>query len=213
MRDELLERVVGELRTLPPVDEESVGRIVAAAAADMGTSAVRGASHSPSAGTRAVRGGSWWQSRVPLAAAAGLALAAGVGGYAVRGGGSGAIVAGAGQTSAESLRLAPADRGPRTYAVNAVATQRALPTQFVLAAPGASRVALVGDFNAWDTAATPLVRVPSSGIWTVTVPLAPGRHTYAFMVDGTAWTLDPRAPTAQDPDFGTPSSVVLVGTP
>jgi 1,4-alpha-glucan branching enzyme len=83
----------------------------------------------------------------------------------------------------------------------------------VLEAPRASRVALVGDFNAWDAAATPLARMSSSGIWTVTIPLTPGRHTYAFMVDDTAWTLDPRAPTAQDPDFGTPSSVVLVGTP
>jgi 1,4-alpha-glucan branching enzyme len=74
-------------------------------------------------------------------------------------------------------------------------------------------VALIGDFNAWDTAATPLGKVPSTGLWTVTVRLAPGRHTYAFMVDNSTWMLDPRAPTAQDPDFGTPSSVVLVGTP
>ena len=88
-----------------------------------------------------------------------------------------------------------------------------MPTQFVLDAPQASQVALVGDFNAWDAADTPLVRDPASGIWTVTVRLVPGRHTYAFMVDGATWTLDPRAPSAQDPDFGTPSSVVLVGTP
>jgi hypothetical protein len=196
MRDELLDRVVDELQTLPPIDEAAVGRIVRAAATD-GESG-RGA-------RSAVRGGSWWQSRIPLAAAAGLALAAGLAGYAVRGGGPAARMVAANATPAESLTLVSADRGPRT-------SDRAVPTQFVLDAPRASRVSLVGDFNAWDDAATPLARVSSGGIWTVTVPLAPGRHTYAFMVDGTV-TLDPRAPAARDLDFGTPSSVVLVGTP
>jgi hypothetical protein len=196
MRDELLERVVDELRTLPPVDEVAVGRIVRAAA---DADAVRGA-------RSAVRGASWWQSRIPLAAAAGFALATGVAGYAVRGDDSAAPGVATAPTAAESLRLVSSHLARRT-------SDLVVPTQFVLDAPRASRVALVGDFNAWDTAATPLARVSSRGIWTVTVPLAPGRHTYAFMVDGTAWTLDPRAPAAHDPDFGTPSSVVLVGTP
>jgi 1,4-alpha-glucan branching enzyme len=106
----------------------------------------------------------------------------------------------------ESLTLAAAHRAPGT-------SDHAVPTQFVLDAPRAARVALVGAFNGWNAAATPLARVSSSGLWTVTVPLTPGRHTYAFMVDDSAWTLDPRAPAAQDADFGTPSSVVLVGTP
>jgi predicted carbohydrate-binding protein with CBM48 len=198
MRDELLERVVDELQTLPPVDEAAVGRIVRAAAAELRAAGSR---------QQAAAQRSWWQSRIPLAAAAGFALAAGVAGYALRGGSATSSSATAPALAPESLTLAsalPATRYPLPAAV---------PTQFVLDASRASRVALVGDFNAWDAAATPLVRVSSSGIWTVTVPLAPGRHTYAFMVDGTAWTLDPRAPAAQDPDFGTPSSVVLVGTP
>jgi predicted carbohydrate-binding protein with CBM48 len=204
MRDELLERVVGELQALPPVDEGAVGRIVRAAAAD--AAAVRGAPRPPSAGTRAVHGASWWQSRIPLAAAAVFALAAGVAGYAVRGGGTATRMVATDPAPAESLTLFSAHRTPRTGDV-------AVPTQFVLDAPRASHVALVGDFNAWDATTTPLARVSSSRIWTVTVLLAPGRHTYAFMIDGTAWTLDPRAPAAQDLDFGTPSSVVLVGAP
>lgn len=193
MRDELLERVVDELQTLPPVDEAAVGKIVRAAAS------------AREAGGGRVEAGSWWRSRVPLAAAAGFALAAGVAGYAIRGGSAAPMVAST-STAAESGTLVPARHARRT-------SDLPVPTQFVLRAPRASRVALVGDFNSWNAAVTPLTRVSSSGIWTVTVPLAPGRHTYAFMVDGTAWTLDPRAPTAQDPDFGTPSSVVLVGTP
>ena len=197
MRDELLEQVVDELQTLPPVDEVAVRRIVSAAAAD--AAELRGPRSD-------VHGGSWWQSRIPLAAAAGVALAAGVAGYAVRGGSSAAPMIATAPTAAESLRLVSADRAPRT-------SDLAVVTQFVLDAPRASRVALVGDFNGWSARATPLTRVSSSGLWTVTVQLTPGRHTYAFMVDDSAWTLDPRAPTAQDADFGTPSSVVLVGSP
>lgn len=197
MRDELLGQVVDELQTLPPVDEVAVRRIVSAAAAD--AAEVRGRRSE-------VRGGSWWQSRIPLAAAAGVALAAGVAGYAVRGGSSAAPMIATAPTAAESLRLVSADRAPRT-------SDLAVVTQFVLDAPRASRVALVGDFNGWSAAATPLARVSSSGLWTVMVQLTPGRHTYAFMVDDSAWTLDPRAPTAQDSDFGTPNSVVLVGSP
>jgi hypothetical protein len=197
MRDELLERVVDELRTLPPVDAAAVTGIVRAAAAD--AEVVRGA-------RSVVRGALWWQSSIPLAAAAGFALAAGVAGYAVRGGGSATPTVASAPMPAEPLTLAVSHRAAGT-------SDHAVPTQFVLDAPRAARVALVGDFNGWNAAATPLGRVSSSGLWTVTVPLTPGRHTYAFMVDDSAWTLDPRAPAAQDPDFGTPSSVVLVGTP
>ena len=199
MRDELLERIVDELRTLPPVDEAAVRRIVTAASEDENAMAA------PAQTRRsrfAVRPARWLHSRVPLAAAAGLALAAGLTGYAVRGDRSPTPVATAARTPADSLLIAAVDRGSDR-----------VPTQFVLDAPRASQVALVGDFNAWDAADTPLVRDPASGIWTVTVRLVPGRHTYAFMIDGTTWTLDPRAPSAHDPDFGTPSSVVLVGTP
>jgi hypothetical protein len=84
------------------------------------------------------------------------------------------------------------------------------PVQFVLVAPGAQHVALVGDFNDWDVRATPLASTPAGGVWTIEVPLAPGRHRYAFVVDGARWLADPAAPRATGDDFGTPSSVVTV---
>lgn len=84
-------------------------------------------------------------------------------------------------------------------------------TQFVFDGT-ARRVALVGDFNNWDDHATPLVREPGSTLWSVTVPVARGRHIYAFLVDST-WTVDKRAPVARDPDFGVTGSVILVGRP
>jgi predicted carbohydrate-binding protein with CBM48 len=82
--------------------------------------------------------------------------------------------------------------------------------QFVVVAPGAGSVSLVGDFNDWDAAATPMHAAHSGALWSVTIPLSPGRHRYAFLVNGSRWLADPGAPRAQD-DFNTPSSVVTVG--
>ncbi|HEX5830587.1 MAG TPA: isoamylase early set domain-containing protein [Gemmatimonadaceae bacterium] len=82
--------------------------------------------------------------------------------------------------------------------------------KFVIAAPAAGTVALVGDFNAWDKQATPLRPTSQPGIWSVSLPLAPGRHEYAFIVDGGEWRADPAATRVLD-DFGTESSIVTVG--
>jgi 1,4-alpha-glucan branching enzyme len=71
-------------------------------------------------------------------------------------------------------------------------------------------VSLVGDFNQWDAHATPMRQLGDGRLWLVEVPLPPGRHVYAFVVDGDV-TPDPAAPRAGEEDFGTPSSVVLVG--
>lgn len=83
-------------------------------------------------------------------------------------------------------------------------------TQFILVAPEAAEVAVVGDFNDWKTTATPLARGKGNGVWWVTVPLAPGRYRYAFVVDGTVWRPDPGAPSLDD-EFGRPSSVLTIG--
>jgi hypothetical protein len=83
---------------------------------------------------------------------------------------------------------------------------------FALPVAGAHRVALVGDFNHWDARATPLTFGRTGG-WRVAVPLSPGRHVYAFVVDGTRWVVDPAAPRAMDDDFGTPNSLVTVPPP
>ena len=83
--------------------------------------------------------------------------------------------------------------------------------KFVLVAPQAVRVSLVGDFNNWDPTATPLERTPTGGTWSVTVPLSAGRHEYSFVVDGKQWIPDPSAPLAPVDGLGAPNSVVLVG--
>lgn len=82
--------------------------------------------------------------------------------------------------------------------------------KFVLIAPQASQVSVVGDFNGWDTRATPMSQQNRDGTWTVYVPLEPGLHTYSFVVDGSHFIADPAAPVAPDDGFGHTSSVVLV---
>jgi hypothetical protein len=85
--------------------------------------------------------------------------------------------------------------------------------QFGFAAPHASSVALVGDFNNWDPKATPLRAASTGGVWSVEVPIQPGRHLYAFVVDGTVWRPDPAAPQATGEDFGEPNSALTVADP
>jgi hypothetical protein len=85
--------------------------------------------------------------------------------------------------------------------------------QFGFVAPHASSVALVGDFNNWDPQATPLRAASTGGVWSVEIPVQPGRHLYAFVVNGTVWRPDPAAPKATGEDFGEPNSALTVADP
>jgi hypothetical protein len=71
--------------------------------------------------------------------------------------------------------------------------------QFRLSAPGAHRVALAGTFTDWRPNVE--LRETEPGEWSALVPLAPGVHDYAFVVDGDRWVPDPHAPRVDD-DFG-----------
>jgi hypothetical protein len=82
--------------------------------------------------------------------------------------------------------------------------------RFVLDAPTAQSVALVGDFNGWSRTATPLDAGDAPGRWTISLTLPSGRHEYAFVVDGERWVADPAAAALRD-EFGNESSVVRVG--
>jgi hypothetical protein len=106
---------------------------------------------------------------------------------------------------------APATEHPRDVAASPQLPDSVAPrvVKFVLIAPQASRVSMVGDFNGWDSAATPAAR-QSDGSWAIFVPLTPGRHVYSFVVDGTHFVPDPSAPVAPDDGYGQKNSVVVV---
>lgn len=181
-----LEDVVGELRAEAPVRrawrEDVLDEVEALARAHR---------RAESGATRR------WTISPPTAIAAALAFtalgaAATVGVYSRRDS----------DTQTAATRLPEAAAPPSTL--------RPPPVRFALVAPGATRVSLVGDFNQWNAAATPMRQLGDGRLWLVEVPLPPGRHVYAFVVDGDV-TPDPAAPRAGEEDFGTPSSVVLVG--
>lgn len=131
---------------------------------------------------------------------AGVALAAGLVGIGVLLGGAGNRADH--RTGGELARVAP---GPQQLPVTDTVIK------FVFVAPQATRVSIVGDFNQWDAAATPMQRTPTGGTWSVTVPLNTGRHVYAFVINGTQWVADPSAPLAPADGLGVPNSVLLVG--
>jgi hypothetical protein len=117
------------------------------------------------------------------------------------------------KTGVGTVASAPSRAGtPALPASDPVASTSREVVEFELSAPRASRVMLVGSFNEWNPTATPLERDPTTGKWTVAVRLPPGRHVYAFVVDGDV-TADPAAPRAADDDYGSTNSVVLVSSP
>ncbi len=84
--------------------------------------------------------------------------------------------------------------------------------RFDLTLPGAAHdVALVGDFNGWDAHATPMARRSNDGAWSAKVPLPPGRHVYAFVVNGQQWLVNPLAPQVPDEGYGPANAVVVDG--
>jgi hypothetical protein len=84
------------------------------------------------------------------------------------------------------------------------------PVQFVLVAPSAHSVAVVGDFNDWGLNDSALVATNHQGVWSVTAPVPAGVHRYAFVVNGKEWVADPSAPRSAGDDFGLPSSALVV---
>ena len=102
---------------------------------------------------------------------------------------------------------------PITTALFAAPSKKQTPqaVQFVLVAPDAKKVAVVGDFNGWDPKhAGYQAHHSGGGVWSVTASLPVGHHRYSFVVDDSLWVADPIAPRAVDNDFGVTNSAIIV---
>jgi hypothetical protein len=86
-------------------------------------------------------------------------------------------------------------------------------TRFIVKAPEAKEVSVAGDFNNWRQDECRLIRAETEGVWTVTVPLKPGRYKYMFIVDGKSWQTDPLAESYEQDGFGYQNAVVDVPGP
>lgn len=143
---------------------------------------------------------SWWRTEraFRLAPLTGLALAAGIS----------AVIALSGV--AIGSRISSRSSSASRTALSPVSRDTVRLVRFVFVDPRASSVHLVGDFNAWTKGATRLDPSGAPGVWAVSVELSPGRHEYAFIINGSRWVADPLAVRSSD-DFGTESSVIRVG--
>jgi 1,4-alpha-glucan branching enzyme len=73
----------------------------------------------------------------------------------------------------------------------------------------ADRVNVVGEFNNWDTMATPMNRNRSDANWKATVELKAGkRYRFRYLVDGKEWLDDWHADDHVENPYGSHDSVV-----
>lgn len=149
--------------------------------------------------TAATSPNNWWRTEwiIRISPRGGVAIAAGIA----------AVVA----LSSIAVGSRISARSQQPSVATAPARDTVQVVRFVFVDSGASSVALVGDFNEWTKGATRLQRSGAPGVWTVSVPLTPGRHEYAFIVNGSRWVADPLAVKSSD-DFGTESSVIRIGS-
>jgi hypothetical protein len=161
-------------------------------------SAVHADAHKRRLGARAKDGDSrgWWRrSRTLSISPLGLAAAAAIVGILF--------------TGAAGLGVVLGHRTARTASVVAARRDTVHLVRFVFIDSAAQSVSLVGDFNGWRKSATQLRQAGNAGTWIVSIALEPGRHEYAFIVDGHRWVADPFAAAVHD-EFGTESSVVTL---
>jgi len=63
------------------------------------------------------------------------------------------------------------------------------------------RVAVAGTFNSWRGDFSPLQRIDAAR-WQTTLPVAPGRHLYKYVLDGEDWVRDPANPWVSEDGQG-----------
>jgi 1,4-alpha-glucan branching enzyme len=81
--------------------------------------------------------------------------------------------------------------------------------EFAFFRPGASEVALAGDFNDWDTARHQMRR-DEAGWWHIRLALPAGEYRFKYVVDRTIWEADFAAYGVEACKVGGWNSVLLV---
>jgi len=79
--------------------------------------------------------------------------------------------------------------------------------EFLLHAPEAGSVFVLGDFNNWQKTESSRLSKLESGYWSAHFTLPKGRYRYKFLVDS-KWVKDPKNPSAETNVFGTADSIL-----
>ncbi len=93
-------------------------------------------------------------------------------------------------------------QGPSTLPVQTV--------RIIFYSPGASSVALVGDFNEWGQREVTLAHSQDQGIWEFSLALRSGVYHYNLLVDGQRWASNPKSSSLVPDGFGGEDSVLVV---
>lgn len=80
---------------------------------------------------------------------------------------------------------------------------------FILSAPDAEGVYLVGDFNGWRIDDESRLWNSGRGVWQKRMALSPGRYRYKFVIDGN-WIPDPTNELAEPNPFGGIDSILEI---
>jgi hypothetical protein len=80
-------------------------------------------------------------------------------------------------------------------------------THFEIDVAAAHRVALVGDFNNWDTKKHQLIK-KNDRTWTIDVALPKGCYQYLFYIDDSDWHIDPNGKQKVPDGFGGYNTVI-----
>jgi len=81
----------------------------------------------------------------------------------------------------------------------------------VLEAPGASQVAVVGDWNGWEPDKNRLSDPDGDGVWEITIKLQRGKeYRYQFLINGEKWIPDPHSPFQVEDGFGSKNSILHI---
>jgi 1,4-alpha-glucan branching enzyme len=100
----------------------------------------------------------------------------------------------------ENSRLSDRDIHPDTVTV-----------RFVLEAPRASKVSVVGDWNGWKPDENRLIDPDGDGVWELQIELRRGsEYRYQFIIDNEQWIPDPSSSLRIEDGFGGFNSILHI---
>lgn len=96
-----------------------------------------------------------------------------------------------------------------TLAVTSRSGSETVIVHLYLSAPDAVQVAVVGDWNEWNSDADLLRDKDGDGVWEIRLEVPSGQeYQYQFLIDGRQWIPDPNAAIKVDDGFGGMNSVL-----
>ncbi len=74
----------------------------------------------------------------------------------------------------------------------------------------AKKVQIIGDFNYWSKEGIEMRKVGDSGLWMGELRLKGGIYKYIFLIDDSAWRVDPSSSICVTDNFGNESSLIVL---